>query len=91
VYGLPGVHFEQDGKGYDGKGNPVKKEPDVVVEPTPAPEPEPVVEATEEKTGLEDLTRVQIMAALEELGVEYNKRGKRDDLLALLEMATSAD
>lgn len=81
---------------YVGKA-PKKEEPKVEI-PEEVPTEEPEIEETEEQESeeaavvdemdIESMTLTQLQDLADDLGVEYKKRDKKDDLIAKIEAAT---
>ena len=81
---------------YVGKA-PKKEEPKVEI-PEEVPTEEPETEETEERESeeaavvdevdIESMTLAQLQDLADDLGVEYKKRDKKDDLIAKIEAAT---
>ena len=81
---------------YVGKA-PKKEEPKVEI-PEEVPTEEPETEGTEEQESeeaavvdemdIESMTLAQLQDLADDLGVEYKKRDKKDDLIAKIEAAT---
>ena len=81
---------------YVGKA-PKKEEPKVEI-PEEVPTEEPETEETEEQESeeaavvdemdIESMTLAQLQALADDLGVEYKKRDKKEDLIAKIEEAT---
>jgi HeH/LEM domain len=61
-------------------------EPEPEAEPQPPPEGEPD-EADDDEAGLEDFTIAELKAELDALGVEYDPRARKADLIELIKKA----
>ena len=80
-----------------GRKAPKKEEPKVEI-PEEVPTEEPETEETEEQESeeaavvdemdIESMTLAQLQDLADDLGVEYKKRDKKDDLIAKIEAAT---
>ena len=66
----------------------VKAEPTPTPAPTPAPAPEPVVEeVVEEAPALEDMSKKELEKYGRTLGIELDRRHKKEDLIEELKEA----